>query len=157
MERNYLRTLKAFCKFKQTNNSNLFLFIIGIDEKKEKDIRKYFTKRDLVIIDKWVKHFDYVDKSVLSDMYKQCSFLLFTSKSEGYGLPVLEALYRGKPVLASYITSISEVVGSALHYVDPYSTESIVSGLCYMSDVANKEKHIDYIKKILPALQLRIK
>ncbi|MCK9328989.1 MAG: glycosyltransferase [Candidatus Cloacimonetes bacterium] len=157
MEKNYLRTLKAFCQFKQFNPNDFFLYTTGMDEKKEKEIRKYFTKRDLVIIDKWVKHFDYVEKSVLFDMFKQCSFLLFTSKSEGYGLPVLEALYRGKPVLASYITSIPEVAGPALHYVDPYSIESIVSGLCYMSDVANKEKHIDYIKKILPALQLRIK
>jgi glycosyltransferase involved in cell wall biosynthesis len=157
VEKNYLRTLKAFCQYKQSNNNDLFLYTTGIDDKKAKNIRKFFNSKELDIIDNWVKHYDYVDKSILSDMYQQCSFLLFTSKSEGYGLPVLEALYRWKPVLASYITSIPEVAGPAIHYVDPYSIESIVLGLSYMSDSVNIAKHIEYIKKILPALKLRIK
>jgi glycosyltransferase involved in cell wall biosynthesis len=48
-----------------------------------------------------------------------------TSLSEGFGLPVLEAMACGTPVITSNTTSLPEVVGEAAILVNPYSTEEI--------------------------------
>jgi glycosyltransferase involved in cell wall biosynthesis len=56
-------------------------------------------------------------------------FLIFPSLYEGFGLPVLEAMAAGCPVLAADIPSVREMAGDAVYYVDPRSTESIASGI----------------------------
>lgn len=52
--------------------------------------------------------------TILSQYY----FLLHPSKSEGYGLPLLDAMEKGRPVVASFITSVPEVLGTAGYYVN---------------------------------------
>ena len=53
----------------------------------------------------------------------------FPSLYEGFGLPVLEAMACGVPVMTSNITSLPEVAGDAALLVDPYSVESLATGL----------------------------
>jgi glycosyltransferase involved in cell wall biosynthesis len=66
------------------------------------------------------------DKQVL---YQKAAGLAYPSLAEGFGLPVLEAMQAGLPVLTSNLSSLPEVAGSAAIMVDPYSVESIKSGL----------------------------
>jgi glycosyltransferase involved in cell wall biosynthesis len=54
---------------------------------------------------------------------------IFPSLYEGFGLPVLEAMQMGCPVITSNTSSLPEVGGNAVHYVDPYDTDSIVSAV----------------------------
>lgn len=61
--------------------------------------------------------------------YKGASIFLFPSLYEGFGLPVLEAMACGTPVITSNVTSIPEVGGDAVHYVDPKNINSIKKGL----------------------------
>lgn len=53
-----------------------------------------------------------------ADLYRNCEALLFPSLSEGFGLPVVEAQYFGKPVVCSNLTSLPEVGGQAVYYFD---------------------------------------
>lgn len=55
--------------------------------------------------------------------YKNCSAFLFPSIAEGFGLPVIEAMYFGKPVFLSKYTSLPEVGGNAAYYFDSFETE----------------------------------
>jgi glycosyltransferase involved in cell wall biosynthesis len=65
----------------------------------------------------------------LSDLYRGATALVFPSLYEGFGLPVLEAMSCGAPVIVSNSTSLPEVGGSAAVYIDPCSKESLVSKL----------------------------
>jgi len=64
-------------------------------------------------------------------------FLIFPSLYEGFGLPVLEAMAAGCPVLSADIPSVREMAGDAVHYVDPRSTESIAWGIELMAGCAS--------------------
>ena len=61
--------------------------------------------------------------SDLSKLYKKCLFTVFPSFAEGWGLPVGESLSYGKPCIASNSTSIPEVGGDLLHYIDPFDVD----------------------------------
>ena len=65
----------------------------------------------------------------LEFLYRKCLFSVFLSYYEGWGLPVGEALWCGRPVLASCTSSIPEVGGTYADYVDPNSMSDIISGL----------------------------
>lgn len=65
----------------------------------------------------------------LAALYRGARVLAFPSLFEGFGLPPIEAMASGTPVLASTATSLPEVAGDAAVLVDPLSVESIADGL----------------------------
>jgi glycosyltransferase involved in cell wall biosynthesis len=71
----------------------------------------------------------YVSADELSRLYRRASVFAFPSLDEGFGIPVLEAMSHGLPVLASSRPSLLEVCGNAALVVDPLSTDSIAEGL----------------------------
>ena len=78
---------------------------------------------------------DYVPAVDLPSLYSMAQALVFASLYEGFGLPVLEAMACGTPVIASDVTSIPEVGNNSLYYVDPYSIESISQAMnCILTD-----------------------
>ncbi len=73
----------------------------------------------------------------LAALYRQAQALIYPSLYEGFGLPPLEAMSAGCPVIASNTAAIPEVCGNAVRYVDPQSKASLVAALL---DVRNDEK-----------------
>lgn len=67
----------------------------------------------------------YIDEVELAALYHMASAFVYVSLVEGFGLPPLEALSCGLPVIASDIPVLREVLGSNALYVDPYSIEKI--------------------------------
>jgi glycosyltransferase involved in cell wall biosynthesis len=76
-----------------------------------------------------VRRLGAVDDAGLKALYGAAEALVFVSLYEGFGLPPLEAMSCGCPVLASTAASIPEVCGNAAHYVDPASATAIADGL----------------------------
>ena len=62
-------------------------------------------------------------------IYQQASALLYPSYFEGFGLPIMEALYSGLPVITSNVSCMPEVGGEAAYYVNPDSSEEIAIGM----------------------------
>lgn len=126
-EKNLLRTLEAFCKYKSETDSALKMKVTGVEESTRENILKK-SGLNLDIIKNCVVFLPYLSYEELSKTYANCRYVVFTSKGEGYGLPVREAMSYGKTVLASRTTSIPEVTGASVCYVDPFNVESICEG-----------------------------
>lgn len=145
-EKNLFRTLQAFCLFKKKTKSELGLKITGVSEKTKCNLLKS-KKINCVIVSKSVEFLPYVSYQKLAELYSGCRYVIFTSKGEGYGLPVREAMSYGKTVLASRISSIPEVAGAALYYVDPFDIDSICEGFQFFEDERNLARFQRYVLK----------
>ncbi len=150
-EKNLGRALLAFRDFHKSIDTDLKLCVTGIDRKKlsfiadELGIPRGFTES-------WVRAYDYVDTGELCYLYRNCRYLLFISKGEGFGLPVLEAIEAGKTVLCSRESSIPEVCGGILYYVDAFNVASIRDGMIYLNDDKSlyyREKLVERKRKII--------
>lgn len=79
----------------------------------------------------------YVEREELRDLYKNCVALVMPSIMEGFGLPALEAMAAGKPVIVSKGTALEEITGNAPYLIDPYSVTDIMKGMAELA--ADKE------------------
>lgn len=70
----------------------------------------------------------FVTEFIKYRLLRHCEFLVFPSVYEGFGIPALEAMVLGKPVLASMTSSFPEVIGPAGIFFDPHSPESFAEG-----------------------------
>lgn len=140
-EKNLIRGLLAFRKFKKMQKSSLQLKVTGISEKLKSKISRIINLEDDIIL------MPYVSDEELSLLYSNCRYVAFLSRAEGYGCPVREALQYGKVVLASRTTSVPEVAGAAIYYINPYSVDSITSGMVYLSNDQNLKRYQEYINE----------
>lgn len=117
--KNFNRFVKAYATNKIKHYFDLVIFGGG---KISKDEFEKFEK--LQIPRESFKHYD-GDDSTLAGFYKNASLLVYPSLYEGFGIPPLEAMSYGCPVVCSNVSSIPEVVGDAALLFDPYSVDSI--------------------------------
>lgn len=91
-----------------------------------------------------VHRLDFVDSVTLSALFRQASVLLYPSFAEGFGLPVLEAMVHGTPVVTSAGTATAEVAGGAALLVDPADPDEIADALsAALVDTALRRRLID--------------
>ncbi|MFB9276753.1 glycosyltransferase [Cohnella cellulosilytica] len=74
----------------------------------------------------------YVPDEDLVELYGGAALFAFPSLYEGFGLPIVEAMACGTPVLTSNNSSLAEIGGEAVYQVDPASRESIANGIVHM-------------------------
>lgn len=82
----------------------------------------------------------YVDEERLAELYRDSLGLVFPSWYEGFGLPVLEAMQCGCPVICSNRTSLPEVGGDVPLYIDPAEPESICDAMILLEENAEKRR-----------------
>jgi glycosyltransferase involved in cell wall biosynthesis len=93
------------------------------------------SKQDLALIEamaaldtgKRVKWLGFLPRATLTRLIAGARAILFPSLYEGFGLPVLEAMELGTPVITSNISCLPEIGGDAPQYVDPYDVQSILT------------------------------
>jgi glycosyltransferase involved in cell wall biosynthesis len=76
-----------------------------------------------------VRLLGYVSDQALADLYRHAACFVLPSLYEGFGLPALEAMANGCPVLAARAGSIPEICGDAALYFDPYNPASLARAL----------------------------
>lgn len=134
--------IKAFKIFLKNTKQDLLLIIGGREDKRFLDLEKEIKKNQL---DRKIILTDTLSRKEVTALYKKSKALIFPSFYEGFGLPVLEAQSLGIPVLTSNTSSLPEVGGDSVLYVDPYDIEEIAKG---MERIAFDEKlRKDLVKK----------
>ena len=129
--KNLRRLLKAYSIHKKENKTSYPLVVAGGTGWMEEDLIDFVGELDL---ENDVKMLGYVSDDELGWLYKNCFAFLYPSIYEGFGLPVLEAITLGAAVIASSTTSIPEVAGNAVFYVDPYKEEEMVQAFSSLLD-----------------------
>lgn len=90
---------------------------------------KQLEKRTIHSGTKNVVFTDFVTEGQLRWLYENCSAYVFPSLSEGFGLPGLEAMIHGAPVVSSNATCLPEVYKDAAEYFDPLEVDSMVTAI----------------------------
>jgi glycosyltransferase involved in cell wall biosynthesis len=90
---------------------------------------RLYEEIDRLDLKDWVKIVGYVPDMDLPGLLSMSTLFVFPSLFEGFGLPTLEAMSCGTPVLTSDESSMPEVCGDAAHYVDPEDEASIAEGI----------------------------
>ncbi|MBI4093233.1 MAG: glycosyltransferase family 4 protein [Candidatus Kerfeldbacteria bacterium] len=113
------------------------LVLSGRDDYFYRRLKRFVTARQLNRTGREIVFTGYVSDEVLDALYRRASLYVCPSIYEGFGLPGLEAMARGTPVLASLTSSLPEVYGQAAAYFDPYSIDDMVTVL---GDLLNDEQ-----------------
>lgn len=87
----------------------------------------------------------YISTAQLRDLYRRARVFAFPSLDEGFGMPVLEAMAHGIPVVTSNCSALPEVAGDAALLVDPQDTESIAAAL--VSLAGNESQRDDFSRR----------
>lgn len=87
-----------------------------------------------------IKLLGYVADVELRRLYQEAAIFAFPSLDEGFGMPVLEAMAHGLPVLTSNRSSLPEVAGDAALMVDPFQNEAIAAGLTQLTNEATRQQ-----------------
>ena len=127
--KNISRLIEAFSlllKDKSYQGSPIQLVIVGKKGWQYEEILE--SPKKFGIEDK-VKFLDFVPDDELVMLYKNALCFLFPSLYEGFGLPILEAMKLGCPVITSNVSSMPEAGGDAAIYVDPENVEDIAKKL----------------------------
>jgi glycosyltransferase involved in cell wall biosynthesis len=91
---------------------------------------RYLLTQDGVTQTRWrVQHIDYAPFPLLVSLIRGAKAVLFPSLYEGFGLPALESMLLGTPVMTSNTSSMPEVVGDAAIKIDPYDVRAMVDAI----------------------------
>jgi glycosyltransferase involved in cell wall biosynthesis len=140
--KNLINLFKAFDAFKNKSKSDMKLLIVGKKMWWTKEIENTYNqlnhKNEVVFAGR-------VDEQELYDLTASAYALTYVPIFEGFGIPLVEAMSSGVPVLTSNITSMPEIVEDAGVLVDPSSVEEIAVAMNNI--VINKQMHNDLIEK----------
>lgn len=124
--KNLERLIDAFHLVRREGFERLRLLIIGDQILKYPRLRRAVDRYKL---HKHVRFLGFVPDETLAALYRLATVFVFPSLYEGFGLPPLEAMASGTPVVTSNCSSLPEVCGDAAVLVDPYDAESIAEGI----------------------------
>jgi glycosyltransferase involved in cell wall biosynthesis len=130
--KNLERLIRAFARVRcQEGNEDLRLVVIGDDVSRYASLRR---TADEAGVRQEVRFFGFVPHETLAALYRMATVFAFPSLYEGFGLPPLEAMACGTPVVTSRISSLPEVVGDGALLVDPYNEDDIAQGIARVLD-----------------------
>ena len=124
--KNLVRLIEAFATLRRQGLDDVKLLIIGDEISKLPALRRAVHRHKL---HKDVRFLGHVRDETLAVLYRLASVFAFPSLYEGFGLPALEAMASGTPVVTSNVSSLPEIAGGAALLVDPYNIEAIADGI----------------------------
>jgi glycosyltransferase involved in cell wall biosynthesis len=124
--KNIVRMLQAYENFRKPTTSHTKLIIVGEEMCLTAEMKKAHSastfKNDIIFTGS-------IPSEKLKDLMGAALSLVFVSYFEGFGIPIVEAMNAGIPVITSNVTSMPEIAGDAALLVDPFSVESIANAM----------------------------
>ena len=132
--KNIARLVQSFARL----GSNAKLVIAGVckDSAYLEEIKKIAT--ELSVGENRICYLDYISDDDLPFLYNGAISFLLPSLHEGFGIPIIEAMACGTPVITSDCSSMPEVAGDAALLIDPYSVESIAGAMGELLEVPRR-------------------
>lgn len=124
--KNVDRLIEAFAQLRQRGMDQVRLLIIGDDISKYSNLRRLVHRHQL---HQQVRFLGFVSTDTLAALYQLAQVFVFPSLYEGFGLPPLEAMANGTPVITSNVSSLPEVVGDAALMIDPLDATSLADAM----------------------------
>lgn len=124
--KNYEALLAALPAYRAESSDPVPVCIVGGSGWKSEALKVELQRAEL---DGLVRYLGYVDDTELAALYRHARALVFPSWYEGFGLPVLEALGHGCPVICSDRTSLPEIGGTVARYIEPSNPQSIADAM----------------------------
>jgi glycosyltransferase involved in cell wall biosynthesis len=124
--KNVERLIDGFGRARAAGLEELRLIIIGDEISKHPALRQAVHRHRL---DKHVRFLGFQPHETLAAFYRLARVFVFPSLYEGFGLPPLEAMACGTPVVTSNVSSLPEIAGDAAVLVDPYDADAIAEGI----------------------------
>jgi glycosyltransferase involved in cell wall biosynthesis len=133
-KKNVARLVEAYA---QSGTKRPLILAGGLGWQYDEDIRAIHGRRfatlkvegNTIRRERRVRHLKYVPRDTLLRLLRGARALVFPSLYEGFGLPVLEALALGTPVITSNTSSLPEVAGEAALLVNPLETQAIATAI----------------------------
>ena len=147
--KNIITLLEAYQNLPLALRKKWPLILTGYEGWNSKDIHKRIK---IAQKEGWAQYLGYVPSEHLPKLFAGARLFVFPSLYEGFGLPVLEAMASGVPVVCSNSSSLPEVVGDAGAMCDPLDTDAL-AGLI-MNGLENEEWRKESIKKGLKRAKL---
>lgn len=123
--KNYLNLVRAFAKI-HPHHPNIHLLIVGGEGWQYEEVYAEIMRHNL---NHHIHALGYLSDTGIRNLYNLSLALVFPSFYEGFGIPPLEAMMCGCPVISSSTSSLPEVVGDSAILVDPTSVKEIVDGM----------------------------
>jgi len=124
--KNLGRLIEAFSLLRQRGAGETKLLIIGDEVSKYQNLRRLVHRYQL---HQYVRFLGFVPDETLAVLYRLASVFVFPSLYEGFGLPPLEAMAAGTPVITSNVSSLPEVVGDAALLINPLDPSAIAGAM----------------------------
>jgi glycosyltransferase involved in cell wall biosynthesis len=124
--KNLARLIEAFDLVRGRGLGRLKLVMIGDEISKYAELRRAVHRHQL---HQYVRFLGYLPQETLAAMYRLAAVFVFPSLYEGFGLPPLEAMASGTPVVTSNVSSLPEVAGDAALLVDPRDPHAIANAI----------------------------
>lgn len=138
--------LKAYKKYYE-NGGRKYLYLAG--KMRDSEIQKLYEEYAGEI--DTIKYIGYLSVEEKMRMYAECSCFVFPSRAEGFGMPPIEVMYYGKPVIVTELSIFREILGDSVNYVKKCENEqSLIDSLAEMMlhyKNADLEKYSCTIKK----------
>jgi glycosyltransferase involved in cell wall biosynthesis len=124
--KNLRRAIDAVNLVRNRHSLDHQFIVAGLPGEDDAMLKKYVSNNNL---QDTVRFIGYVDDKDLPALYANAELFLFPSLTEGFGIPPLEAMGCGVPVVAAHASCLPEVLGDAAIWVNPLSVESIAEGV----------------------------
>lgn len=122
--KNLMAVCKAFLQIPE--GDRIPVVVIGNGKQYKKQVMDFIGNNKL---EPWFIFLSHVSNNDLPVIYRLAEMTIYPSYCEGFGIPVLESMVCGVPVITSNISSMPEVAGDAAVYMDPYDVQSIADAI----------------------------